>query len=620
MQSDNGGLTKHRSIVFRAGLILLGVGMLVFFSWLASVIVTESTDGDASTINLAGSLRMQVFRIATVLTASSPVDLIKLENETKTFKTKLNSHQLQQYIRIAGSHHPLLPAYRKVTDLWTQKMEPLLDPADLQLESNRQAFLVLVDDFVNDVDQLVSLIQQKAEAKISLLRTVGGISMFGVVMVMVIAMYGLRMTIVTPLNDLVLAAEKIRRGDLSTRVTYQGDDELGLLGESFNLMTGELSKLYEDLEQRVASKTLKLTQANNALALVYDITQRLNYDQYPENQFTKILAQLESATTLTDIQLCVEKPSLGNVLLISTAGQSNLYSRPYSLPLCDNCDACENKPGGDVENTFHLFPIRDNEKHFGTLQAKTQGTIEKWEQQLMETVADSFATRLRLSKHTEQQRRIVLMEERAVIARELHDSLAQALSYLKIQVTRFKTLQRNQAPVEKTDAVLNELSNGLNSAYRQLRELLTTFRLTTDGSGLEPTLNSTVEEFNRKGAFLVTLEYALSQWALSPNEEVNVIQIVREALSNALHHSQADRVTISVFNHAQDTVQVQVRDNGIGIPDTPKKTAHYGLTIMQDRADSLKGRLNVHRVQPSGTCVELEFTPLACNELHELQG
>ncbi|OMH39124.1 histidine kinase [Motiliproteus sp. MSK22-1] len=619
MQNEELGSTKHHSIVFRAALILFGVGMLVFFSWLASVIVTESTDGDAATINISGSLRMQAYRIATVLAAPN-VDLNKLEAETASFEARLNSPVLTQYIRIAGDHNELTPAYQNVTSLWNNKMRPLLDPASVQIDENRQAFLALVDDFVNDVDQVVLLIQNKAEDKITLLRAVGGISMFGVVIVMVIAMYGLRLTIVAPLNDLVLAAEKIRKGDMSARVTYKGDDELGLLGESFNLMTDELSRLYDDLEQRVVTKTRKLTQANNALALVYDITQRLSYEQHPESQFTKILAQLETATSLRDIQLCIEKPSIKNALLITTSEQSGISSSCDSLLRCDTCDTCEEKPDGSGSREFHYFPIRDNEKRYGTLQASTANGIEAWERRLMETVAESFATRLRLSTHTEQQRRIVLMEERTVIARELHDSLAQALSYLKIQVTLFKNLWRNDAPAEKTEAVLDELSNGLNSAYRQLRELLTTFRLTTDGSGLEPTLRSTVEEFNRKGVFTATLDYSLSQQALSPNEEVNVIQIVREALSNAFHHSQADQVTISLFDNNQDKILVQVRDNGIGIKDNPGKTAHYGLAIMQDRAESLKGRVTVSRIEPTGTCVELEFAPQAFAELKTLSG
>ncbi|MEH6471994.1 MAG: ATP-binding protein, partial [Halopseudomonas sp.] len=113
----------------------------------------------------------------------------------------------------------------------------------------------------------------------------------------------------------------------------------------------------------------------------------------------------------------------------------------------------------------------------------------------------------------------------------------------------------------------------------------------------------------------VSLDYTLPQWALSPNEEVNVIQIIREALSNALHHSQADAVKILVTNQADNKVQIQVRDNGIGIQDDPRKTSHYGLTIMQDRSESLGGTVSVKRVEPSGTCVELEFTPQTCSEL-----
>ena len=73
---------------------------------------------------------------------------------------------------------------------------------------------------------------------------------------------------------------------------------------------------------------------------------------------------------------------------------------------------------------------------------------------------------------------LAMVNERTVIARELHDSLAQALSYLKIQVT---TLEQGDQGDIKNEAIIRdvsqELREGLDSAYRQLRELLTTFRL-----------------------------------------------------------------------------------------------------------------------------------------------
>lgn len=601
---------NKRSIIFRAALILFGVSMLTFFSWLGSVIITESTDGDAAAINIAGSLRMQAYRIATVV-ALPDTNVQQLKAETEMFQVRLNDPVLIQYIRFSGKQHPINASYHAISTSWGDELKPLLEPGAILNSNTRQQYLTRVDDFVNNIDHMVLLIQQKAEAKVTLLRIVSGISMFLVVLVMVLAIYGLRLTVVSPLNDLVFAANKIRKGDLSARVTYSGDDELGLLGDSFNQMTEELSVLYDNLEQRVTEKTQKLLQANDCLALVYNISQRLNSEQYPEKQFTDILAQLESATSLTNFRLCITQPNFKQSLLVTNTKQVHIANNGMDQDYCKNCEI--NNCSKSAQNALK-FPIRDNDTLYGALYACSHSNIEMWEQQLLETVAESIATRLRLSQFEREQRRVALMEERALIARELHDSLAQALSYQKIQVAIFQELWRNNGPPEQIEDVIDDLKSGLNAAYRQLRELLSTFRLTIDGAGLESALKDTVQEFNNKAPFVIKLDYSLSNWRLSPNEEVSIIQIVREALSNAMHHSEANEVCISIFDKRHNKIVVQVRDDGIGIDDLSHKSGHYGLSIMQERAVSIHGDITISRVSPSGTCVELIFTPASSHE------
>jgi two-component system nitrate/nitrite sensor histidine kinase NarX len=77
------------------------------------------------------------------------------------------------------------------------------------------------------------------------------------------------------------------------------------------------------------------------------------------------------------------------------------------------------------------------------------------------------------------------------------------------------------------NAILEELSTGLNSAYRQLRELLATFRLKLDTPDLATALRKTIDEFSGRLGKPVGLYYNLPPQALSPNEEVHTLQIVR---------------------------------------------------------------------------------------------
>ncbi|WP_231891862.1 histidine kinase, partial [Vibrio sp. HI00D65] len=87
------------------------------------------------------------------------------------------------------------------------------------------------------------------------------------------------------------------------------------------------------------------------------------------------------------------------------------------------------------------------------------------------------------------------------IARELHDSLAQSLSYLKIQVTLLKRVigkLPEQQHREQSEQIASEIGNGLADAYTQLRELLTTFRLTIKEGNFGDALSTMLEELSER--------------------------------------------------------------------------------------------------------------------------
>ena len=260
--------------------------------------------------------------------------------------------------------------------------------------------------------------------------------------------------------------------------------------------------------------------------------------------------------------------------------------------------------------------VGDREDPNGVLLVgmKPEQEFETWQIQLLETLGKHIGISLDVSRRVAQDRRLALLEERGVIARELHDSLAQSLTYLKIQATRLSLLARSGEKTQLVDDALGELKEGLNTAYRQLRELLTTFRLQMDGQGLAPALATTVDEFNARGNVAVHLDNKLEVSPFSVNEEIHVLQLVREALSNAVRHAQATQVTVSLGYEDEEIVRISVEDNGIGIPQKAERNQHYGLAIMQERAHSLRGDLGVERQPSGGTRVCLRFRPKASEQ------
>lgn len=181
---------------------------------------------------------------------------------------------------------------------------------------------------------------------------------------------------------------------------------------------------------------------------------------------------------------------------------------------------------------------------------------------------------------------------------------------MKIQVSRLKPLVERSSAGSEASEVLAELREGLNSAYRQLRELLTTFRMRIDGEGLATALQTTVAEFSERGSIPIALEVHLAGCTLTANEEIHALQIVREALSNVLNHSQARQAQVSVSCVDDGSVLASVTDDGIGIHQSAG-THHYGMTIMEERAKNLGGQLTIENLPASGARVTLHFMPIA---------
>lgn len=114
---------------------------------------------------------------------------------------------------------------------------------------------------------------------------------------------------------------------------------------------------------------------------------------------------------------------------------------------------------------------------------------------------------LAIERQVDHQQQLMLMEERAAIARELHDSIAQSLSCLKMQIACLQ--MQGETLSSASQALVQQMREELNGAYRQLRELLTTFRLQLTEPGLLAALQSTVAEFNPKLGLTIHLDYQL---------------------------------------------------------------------------------------------------------------
>lgn len=204
---------------------------------------------------------------------------------------------------------------------------------------------------------------------------------------------------------------------------------------------------------------------------------------------------------------------------------------------------------------------------------------------------------------------LLLMEERATIARELHDSLAQSLSYLKIQLTLLKrsvTPLKSDGDLSKTENIIREIDKGLSDAYTQLRELLTTFRLTLTEGSFGQSLLGMLTQLSGQTDAKIELNNALSSIALDAHQQVHLVQLIREATINAIKHAKATKIKVNC-QEQQGRVQVTIEDDGVGFDLQDHKINHYGMSIMQERAARLRGELKVESAPGKGCKVVLTY-------------
>jgi two-component system nitrate/nitrite sensor histidine kinase NarX len=180
---------------------------------------------------------------------------------------------------------------------------------------------------------------------------------------------------------------------------------------------------------------------------------------------------------------------------------------------------------------------------------------------------------------------------------------------MKFQLAR---LQTNYGPgllESGASVIVDDMREGLDNAYRELRELLTTFRVQMDVRGLDHVLEETINEFSNRSNLSITLDNRLQECRLTVNEEFHLLHVIREALSNIVRHSGADKVTISLVLQSTGDVVVTVDDNGIGSAFDESKPHHYGLAIMTERAHCLGGSIEIRPRRLGGTRVRLQFRP-----------
>ncbi|EOH0871203.1 nitrate/nitrite two-component system sensor histidine kinase NarX [Salmonella enterica subsp. enterica serovar Cerro] len=507
----------------------IGVAGMAVSGWLV-----QGVQGSAHAINKAGSLRMQSYRLLAAVPLDAKDQKLLDEMEQTAF-----SPELTRAAERDGQQKQL----KALQDYWHNELSP-----GLQHAQNAHAVAEDVTRFVAGLDRLVTSFDHTTELRIERVVLVHRVMAIFLALLLVFTIIWLRVRLLQPWKQLLSMARAVSQRDFTQRANISGRNEMAALGSALNNMSKELAESYAVLEQRVQEKTAGLEHKNQILSFLWQANRRLHSQAPLCERLSPVLNGLQNLTQLHDIELRVYDLEDEDNHQEFTC-QSDISCDDKGCHLCPR-SALPMINGG----TTLKWRLTDSHTQYGILLATLPygRHLSHDQQQLVDTLVEQLTATLALDRHQERQQQLIVMEERATIARELHDSIAQSLSCMKMQVS--------------------------------------------------------CQEFSARFGFTVKLDYQLPPRLVPSHQAIHLLQIAREALSNALKHSHADDVVVTVTQCGKQ-VKLKVQDNGCGVPENAERSNHYGMIIMRDRAQSLRGDCQVRRRETGGTEVTVTFIP-----------
>lgn len=430
---------------------------------------------------------------------------------------------------------------------------------------------------------------------------------------------GLGRSVIEPIGQLSEQAERLRRGDLESRITVEGDRELQILARSLDearrqlgSSLTELTSLNEHLEELVADRTRELRSRYEDLKLLYDVAALCAQEQRASRFIPPVLRRISQRFSFHAVALVTTPPD----------GPERSYVHPErtSLPWLA-ADARPPEGWQRIELVYH-----DELK--GVL-------FFRWPESAEQPAVDALQHELALSLHSayqlrrtiiqDAQRKVLVRrllaaaeEERRRIARELHDEISQLLTAIQLSLEHAAEKPEELNRLERVEELLTRTQKEVHRVIHDLRPSL------LDDLGLAAAVRWYAERYLEPEGIEVSLEVEDGLEApdleLAGVVEITAFRIYQEIITNILRHARAEHVSIELGLADGDRkgrgkgprrLVLAVEDDGVGFesagPPGEPNGGGAGLVGMRERADLVGGVLEIDSEPDLGTHVRLEI-------------
>lgn len=603
-------------------LALAAIGATLLLSW--------QLEGGAAAINDAGSLRMRTYQLGLQLrqVEQDPARAVQLSANLGRFEQTLQRLEQGDPARplLVPRRPDILAELEDVRTHWSVRMRPLLLSSaeqTLNRDARNNAFEHEIEPFVGKIDTLVRDIEQHNARKTEWLRLCQTLLATLAVLGTVALIYLMFLIVIRPLERLHLGIQRLAGGDFSSRVPVETHDEFGEVAAGFNDMAGRLAEANATLEFQVEAKTAKLTEKNRELSLLYEIAAFLNRPATLEELSQGFLERVSAAFAADGGAVRLSDTPHGMLFLVAQHGlPAGLSEREHCLPLGE-CVCGEAAASGETRiETFTAgdgrfdcqregfvvvssFAISSQARLLGVyhLHFRQPRIFTRQQRQLLETLGQHLAAALDNQRLAATARELAVLEERNLVAQGLHDSIAQGLSFLNLQTQMLEDALRRDDREALAES-LGQIQAGVQESYDDVRELLTNFRASLAAEDLFSAVDAILERFRRQTGLRVEVQREGDGAPLSPDQQLQVLFILQESLSNVRKHARASRVVVRIEDERD--LLLTVRDDGVGFDAqevAQRPSGHFGLSIMQERAQRAGAELTIGPAAPYGTQV-----------------
>ncbi|HUY23819.1 MAG TPA: histidine kinase, partial [Candidatus Saccharimonadales bacterium] len=420
-----------------------------------------------------------------------------------------------------------------------------------------------------------------------------------------------------PLSNLTGASRRIAGGDLVTPVAVAAGprDEIGTLEMALEGMRKRLAGQHQiieasqrNLEQRVEERTSELRQRNDELATLNSVSADLSRSLVLSDVATGAAEQLRQLWRVSQVSVyLLDQTAPDGVRLVGQSmegdpGDDPRHELSAALATSDQTSA---RPM-QVDDLV-VVPLQVTGTKVGYLVLRQDQLPGRRQIEMLEVVGGQLALALRNAQLFADTQEMATINERNRIAREIHDTIAQGLAGIIIQLQAADAWMEREP--KRSQQALGHAAALARSSLQEARRSVWDLRPELlERGGLGSALKEELAQAQARTGVKTSVKLrGLRQLTLPAATEVSIFRIVQEAVANSLHHARPASLAVEVARN-DGHLRVEISDDGCGFdPARPGRAQAFGLTSMRERATACGGSFSLSSAPGKGTRVVLEI-------------